>query len=46
VPNRTLDTRFILREVSTDLYTYSFEISEDGGKSWNEIMEGKANREK
>jgi Protein of unknown function (DUF1579) len=37
--------RFILKEVSATSYTYSYDVSVDGG-AWNNVMEGKATKEK
>jgi len=37
--------RFILKEVSATSYTYSYDMSVDGGE-WTNIMEGKATKEK
>ena len=37
--------RFILKEVSATSYTYSYDMSVDGGE-WTNIMEGKATKQK
>jgi hypothetical protein len=38
--------RFTLNEVSNDVYTFRFELSVDGGKTWTTSMEGKGTRAK
>jgi Protein of unknown function (DUF1579) len=42
---KTMKGRFIMKEVSPAMFTYSFESSADGS-SWTKIMEGKATKVK
>ena len=44
--HKTITTRFTVREVSRELYEYTFEISDDGGTTWTRVMDGNARKAK
>jgi hypothetical protein len=38
--------RYVSTEVSNDTQTFKFEMSQDGGKTWMLVQEGKSTRAK
>jgi hypothetical protein len=42
----TIKTRFTLREVSSGRYTYAYDVSQDGGRTWTRVMDGNARKTK
>ncbi len=41
---KTYDGRFLIHEESPTAYTMKFDVSEDGGKTWKTMMDGKATK--